>query len=215
MAQVLQEGLELESYAVTLAATGAEGLRLARAGHFGAIVLDVMLPHLDGYSLARQLRAGGDMTPILMVTALNNVGDIVTGLDAGAEDYLTKPFSFLELLARLRSLLRRGQAPPRRYHVSDLTLDTLSHVVIRGKDELQLTKTEHLLLEVLMRNVGKTISREQIASEIWGAHTSVEQNSIEAHVSALRHKIDDGHSEKLIQTVRGFGYRMAETGGPR
>lgn len=209
MARVLEEGLEQENYAVTLAFTGWQGLEFARKGGFGVIVLDVMLPFLDGQTLARQLRATGDSTPILMLTALDSVTDIVAGLDAGAEDYLTKPFSFLELLARLRSLLRRGQALPRWLQFADLELDTASHIVCRAGEALALTKTEYLLLELLMRNAGQVTSREQMVKEVWGAGTAIERNSIDVHIKALRAKVDQGHPEKLIQTVRGFGYRLA------
>jgi DNA-binding response OmpR family regulator len=171
-----------------------------------------MLPLLDGYSVARQLRADGDSTPILMLTARDGITDIVSGLDAGAEDYLTKPFSFVELLARLRSLLRRGQSVPRCLQVSDLVMDTASHAVTRCGTVLTLTKTEYLLLKVLMRNAGQVISREQIVSEIWGTRTAIEQNSIDAHIKALRGKVDQDYSEKLIQTIRGFGYKIAQNG---
>ena len=142
MAGVLRQGLEQENYAVTLAENGWKGLHLAQAGNFRAILLDVMLPSLDGYSLARQLRAGGNTTPILMLTARDSVNDILTGFDAGAEDYLTKPFSFLELLARLRSLLRRGQPETALWRVADLSMDDASHQVHRGGQLISLTRTE-------------------------------------------------------------------------
>jgi DNA-binding response OmpR family regulator len=212
MAQVLQQGLEQENYRVTLAHNGWSGLELAQRGQFEAILLDVMLPGLDGCDLARQLRSGGIMTPILMVTARDSVGDIVTGLDAGAEDYLTKPFSFLELLARLRSLMRRGQPQPRELRVADLTMDTASHEVSRNGELISLTRTEYLLLENLMKNAGHVVSRDEIVKTVWGAKTAIEQNSIDVYVRALRAKVDVGYPDKLIHTVRGFGYKLSVAG---
>jgi DNA-binding response OmpR family regulator len=212
MAHVLQQGLEQEDYAVTLAHNGWNGLELAQRVRFEAILLDVMLPALDGYELARQLRSGGNMTPILMVTARDSVADIVAGLDAGAEDYLTKPFSFLELLARLRSLIRRGSPHPRELRAGDLTMDTASHEVSRNGHPISLTKTEYLLLESLLKNAGHVVSRDEIVKTVWGEGTSIERNSIDVYVSALRAKVDASHPEKLIQTVRGFGYKLGVAG---
>src|ERR1017187_2482351 len=190
MAHVLQQGLEHEDYSVTLSHNGWKGLELAQRGQFEAILLDVMLPALDGYELARQLRSGGNMTPILMVTACDSVADIVVGLDAGGEDYLTKPFSFLELLARLRSLLRRGSPQPRELRVAGLTMDTASHEVSRDGQPISLTRTEYLLLESLMKNAGHVVSRDEIGKTVWGEGTSIEQNSIDVYVKALRAKVD-------------------------
>jgi DNA-binding response OmpR family regulator len=212
MAQVLQQGLEEESYAVLLAHNGGKGLEMAQTGLFGAIILDVMLPALDGYSVARQLRAGGISTPILMLTALDATGDIVAGLDAGAEDYLSKPFSFLELLARLRALLRRGKPQPTCLRTADLVMDTSAHTVFRGGREISLTRTEYLLLEVLLRNSGHLVSREEIVKAVWNSRSVIEQNSIDVCVRTLRGKIDDHCSEKLVQTVRGFGYKLTLSG---
>ncbi|MCU1258510.1 MAG: two component transcriptional regulator, winged helix family [Bryobacterales bacterium] len=209
MAQVLQQGLEQETYRVSLAHNGGKGLEMARSGPFEAIVLDVMLPALDGYSLARQLRAEGNSTPILMLTALDGTADIVTGLDAGAEDYLTKPFSFIELLARLRAVLRRGRPQPVTFRVADLTMDTASHAVTRDGQSISLTKTEYLLLGVLMRNAGHVVSRGEIVKAVWESRTGIEQNSIDAYVKTLRAKVDENYREKLIHTVRGFGYKLA------
>jgi DNA-binding response OmpR family regulator len=212
MSQVLQEGLEQEEYSVTLANNGWNGLELAQRGQFEAILLDIMLPGMDGFALARQLRNGGNTTPILMVTARDSVADIVVGLDAGAEDYLTKPFSFLELLARLRSLIRRGRPHPAQLSVAGLTMDTASHEVSRDGQPISLTKTEYLLLESLMKNGGHVVSRDEIVRTVWGEGTSIERNSIDVYVKALRAKVDVNYAEKLIHTVRGFGYKLSVNG---
>jgi DNA-binding response OmpR family regulator len=210
MARVLRQGLMQDQYSVTLAHNGWKGLELAQRGECDAIVLDVMLPSLDGLGITRQLRAAGNLTPILMLTARDDVSDIVQGLDAGAEDYLTKPFSFLELLARLRSLIRRaGQTAPHAFRVSDLTLDTGSRTVSRGGMQISLARSEFVLLELLMRNTARVVTRDEIAEAVWGSRTEVEPNNIDVLVSALRARIDDLHVEKLIQTVRGTGYRLA------
>jgi DNA-binding response OmpR family regulator len=210
MAQILVEGLQQESYRVSFVHTGSGGLDMASSKDFSAIVLDVMLPVMDGYTVARQLRARGNGTPILMLTALDSTGDIVTGLDAGAEDYLTKPFSFVELLARLRALTRRGKPQPLQFRVATLTMDIASRIVARDGVEIALTKTEYLLLEVLMRNAGHVVSREEIVKAVWNSRTAIEQNSIDVFVRALRGKVDQDSSERLIHTVRGFGYKLAK-----
>jgi two-component system copper resistance phosphate regulon response regulator CusR len=202
-------GLEQDGYSVTVAHNGWSGLELAQRGECDAIVLDVMLPSLDGLSLARQLRAGGNLTPILMLTARDDVSDIVAGFDAGAEDYLTKPFSFLELLARLRCLVRRRIAPPAFLQVSNLTLDTASRLASRGGVALSLTRSESLLLEALMQNQGQVVSRDDIAAVVWGSRSLVEENNIDVLVKALRRQVDDPFTQKLIRTVRGFGYKLS------
>ncbi len=209
MAQALRQGLEQEAYAVTVAANGWKGLEQAQRRQFQAILLDVMLPGLDGFSLARQLRSGGDNTPILMVTARDTVEDLVIGFESGAADYLTKPFSFLELLARLRSLIRRAGDQPRELRVADLMMETQSHLVSRNGSAVTLTRTEYLLLECLMKNAGHVMSRDAIARTVWGDNTAIEQNSIDWYVKALRDKVDGNSSMKLIHTVRGFGYRLS------
>ena len=208
MARVLRQGLEEQSYSVLLAYDGGKGLEMARTGMFGAIILDVMLPLLDGYSLARQLRGAGVSTPILMLTALDSTGDLVAGFDAGAEDYLSKPFSFLELLARLRSLLRRGKPLSVCLRAADLVMDTAAHTVHRAGEEIFLTRTEFRLLEVLMQGAGQVVSRGEIVKAVWSSRSVLEKNSIDVFIKSLRGKIDDNSPVKLIQTVRGFGYRI-------
>jgi DNA-binding response OmpR family regulator len=169
-----------------------------------------MLPSLDGFGITRQLRASGNTTPILMLTARDDVSDIVLGLDTGAEDYLTKPFSFQELLARLRSLIRRSAKPvPQFLQVSDLALDTASHCVSRGGVPLSLARSEFVLLELLMRNPGRVVSRDDIAEAVWGTRAEVEENNIDVLVASLRGRIDGPHTDKLIHTVRGSGYKLA------
>lgn len=209
MAQVLRQGLEEQNYSVLLADNGGKGLEMARTGLFGAIILDVMLPLLDGYSVARQLRQAGVNTPILMLTALDSTADLVAGFDAGAEDYLSKPFSFLELLARIRSLLRRGKPQSVCLRAADLVMDTAAHTVRRGNEEISLTRTEYLLLEVLLRGAGQVVSRGEIVKAVWGSRSVIEKNSIDVHIKSLRGKIDENFPEKLIHTVRGFGYKLA------
>ncbi len=209
MARALRQGLEQENYVVTVAPNGWKGLELAQRGRFQAILLDVMLPGLDGHSLARQLRSGGDDTPILMLTARDTVEDLVLGFDAGAEDYISKPFSFLELLARLRSLIRRSGVQQRDLCVADLIMETESHLVSRDGRPISLTKTEYLMLESLMKNAGHVMSRDAIVRDVWGQNTSIEQNNIDWYVKALRDKVDGSSPVKLIHTVRGFGYRLS------
>jgi DNA-binding response OmpR family regulator len=211
MAHALRKGFELDRHAVTIATDGKEALRILREQHFAAIVLDVMLPALDGFSVAATLRGSGDRTPILMLTARDSVDDIVRGFDSGAEDYLTKPFSFLELSARVRSLIRRGQPPVTRLRAADLSLDTESFEVCRGGQRLHLTPTEFRLLHLLMTNAGHVVRRRDLIDSLWSGQ-SADNSNIDVAISALRSKIDKGQPARLIQTVRGFGYRIADSG---
>lgn len=211
MADLLRQGLEDQHYAVKVAYHGVEGLSLADRGDFSAIILDVILPGLDGYAVAQQLRASGNQTPILMLTAKDALDDIVQGLDAGAEDYLTKPFSFVELLARLRALVRRNAKPlPAILQVADLVLNTKVREATRAGKLTYLTRTEFLLLEVLMQNVGHVVLRPEIIRSVWGSKDSIEQSSLDVYVKALRSKIDTDPARKLIFTVRGFGYKLMD-----
>lgn len=211
MAGLLRRGLEEENHRVSVASDGTTGLELAREYEFDVIVLDVMLPGFDGMEVARRLRKVRNSTPILMLTARDAIPDIVKGLDAGADDYLTKPFSLAEFLARLRALGRRSSpAQGTRLEVADLTLDPRSHRVFRGGREIHLTATEFRLLEFLMRRPGHISSRLAIQEAVWGLEEDVEENTLDAFVRLLRRKVDYGHRMKLIHTVRGFGYCLKE-----
>jgi DNA-binding response OmpR family regulator len=208
MAGLLQKGLVEESHVVSVAPDGRTGLELAEAYRFDVIVLDWMLPRMEGLEVARRLRKEKNATPILMLTARDAVLDIVKGLDVGADDYLTKPFSFAEFLARLRALGRRpsATAPAPRFEIGDLSLDPTTRQVFRGRHEIHLTATEYKLLEFLMRRAGGVASRRAIVEAVWGLEAEVEENTLDAFVRLLRSKVDHGHKEKLIHTVRGYGY---------
>jgi two-component system, OmpR family, response regulator MprA len=181
---------------------------------FDAIVLDVMLPGMDGLQVARRLRAGGIQVPILMLTARDSVPDIVRGLDVGADDYLTKPFSFEVLAARLRVIGRRAAGESEgMLQVADLSVNTETHEVHRGKRLLVLTRTEFILLEHLMRRAGRLVSRDDLTEAVWGVGRDVESNALDVFIFQLRTKIEAGGATRLIQTVRGFGYTVRETEG--
>jgi len=211
MAALLESGLREEGHSVLVANTAADGLSLAKSESFDVVVLDLMLPGFDGFELTRRMRAAGLKTPVLMLTARNGVGDIVEGLSSGADDYLKKPFSFAELIARLLALVRRGPLLQQvRLQVEDLSLNTSTHEVARNNKPIVLTKKEYSLLELLMRNSGHVLSRDTIIQSVWGFDGTTENNTLEAFIKLLRKKVDDGHSTKLIQTVRGFGYRIGK-----
>jgi len=210
MAGLLQRTLEEEGHQVVLAADGREGFEIARGLPFDVIVLDVMLPGMDGVSVARKLREIRNQTPVLLLTARDAPADIVKGLDSGADDYLTKPFSIEILLARLRAISRRGAVPrPVNLEVADIRLDPASHRVTRGNKLLNLTTREYKLLELLMRNRDRAISRDTILESVWGFSTEVTENNVEVFMRQLRLKVDTGEP-KLIHTVRGYGYMMRE-----
>jgi two-component system, OmpR family, response regulator len=209
MAELLRKGLEEENHRVVLAREGRQGFELARTYDFDAIVLDVMLPGMDGHALTRKLRESQRNTPILMLTARDAVGDIAKGLDGGADDYLTKPFSFVELLARLRSITRRvTQESDSVLGIADLRMDPVARQVFRGGTPIHLTATEFRLLEFLVRRSGRVVSRSAIAEGVWGFDESIEPNTVEAFISLLRSKIDRNFRPKLLHTVRGFGYSI-------
>jgi DNA-binding response OmpR family regulator len=207
MAELLRKGLEEEGHAVVCAADGIEGLEMSRAYDFDMIILDVMMPRLDGYELAKKLRSDKISTPILMLTAKDSVQDIVHGLDLGADDYLTKPFSFNELLARLRAVKRRALVPqPAVFQVDDLSLDPATREVSRGGVRLALTRTEYSLLERLMERAGHVVSRRRLIESVWGFEREIEDNTLDVFVRLLRSKVDGNGQPKLIHTVRGVGY---------
>src|SRR5215469_1445591 len=209
MADLLRKGLSEEGHTATCASDGAEGLALAKAYEFDVIILDIMMPKLSGYDLAKRLRAEKIRTPILMLTARDAVPDIVRGLDLGADDYMTKPFSFEELVARLRSVKRRALAAEDIHlRVADLVLDPASREVARGDERLSLTRTEYNLLERLMYRAGKVVSRRSLIESVWGFDREIEENTLDAFMHLLRNKIDPPGRAKLIHTVRGVGYMI-------
>ncbi|MBI3695932.1 MAG: response regulator transcription factor [Acidobacteria bacterium] len=209
MAALLRKGLEEEGYAVTVAADGPTGLEYAQTSDFDLIVLDVMLPRMDGFEVARRLRARHNRTPILMLTARDAAPDVVKGLNLGADDYVTKPFSLEILLARVRAVARRGPiAQPVRLRVADLVLDLGTHEAIRGGERIPLTKTEFSLLEALMRRAGQVVERAALIEAVWGFEKDIESNTLDAFISLLRSKVDHGSRPKLIQTVRGIGFSV-------
>lgn len=211
IAQSLKEGLEDEAYAVDVAYDGDEGYRTATADDYDVIILDVMLPEMNGYEVCRALRKDGNQTPILMLTARDAERDIVEGLDMGADDYLAKPFSFEVLLARLRALLRRpNEKLEEVLRVGDLTLDPSLKKVTRAAQEISLTAKEYAVLEYLMRNAGKVLSKEQIISHVWDFDADVLPNNVELFIMFLRRKIDKPFGSKLIHTVPGFGYKLED-----
>lgn len=212
MAELLRRGLAGDGHAVTVATDGNTGLAEAQARGFDAIVLDVMLPGMDGLTVARRLRAGGSRTPILMLTARDAVSDIVSGLDVGADDYLTKPFSFAVLLARLRALARRTAGDHTAVlQTGDLTLNPETREVQRGGKPIVLTPREYEMLEYLMRRAGRVVSRDALIEALWGADRDVGPNTVDVFIFQLRAKIEGAGAGRLIQTVRGAGYTMRET----
>ncbi|HKR58811.1 MAG TPA: response regulator transcription factor [Pyrinomonadaceae bacterium] len=207
MANVITKGLREHSYAVDVAQDGEAGLYQASVNDYDVIVLDVLLPKRNGFEVCRELRSLRNATPILMLSARAAVDDRVTGFDAGADDYLTKPFSFRELLARIRALLRRdSQVRPDVLEIADLTIDSASHRVFRANNEVQLTAKEYALLEHLARHAGQLVSRAEIAAHVWDETFDPFSNLIEVYINRLRKKIDGDHSLKLLHTRRGEGY---------
>jgi len=207
MAELLRKGLTEEGHTATCASDGAKGLALAKSYEFDVIILDIMLPKLSGYELAKRLRSEKVKTPILMLTAKDSVPDIVRGLDLGADDYMTKPFSFDELVARLRAVKRRALiAQDMSLRVGDLILDPASREVQRGEQRISLTRTEYNLLERLMYRAGKVVSRRALIEAVWGFDREIEENTLDAFMRLLRNKIDSPGRPKLIHTVRGVGY---------
>jgi heavy metal response regulator len=206
IASFIKRGLREEGYIVDIALDGDEGYRLTAENDYALIILDIMLPKKDGITLCRQLRHDGIESPVLMLTAKDSVQDKVRGLDSGADDYLTKPFAFEELLARIRALLRKGVQRSARLQVGDLVLDTAAHKATRSGREIVLTMKEYALLAYLMRNAATVVTRTMIAENIWEIDFDTGTNIIDVYINYLRNKIDSGHEKKLIQTVRGRGY---------
>jgi DNA-binding response OmpR family regulator len=207
-AKLLAKGLQEEGFVVDVSATGEEGEAQASVNEYDVIVLDWLLPGKDGIAVCRELRAHGVSTPILMLTARDGLNDRVSGLTVGADDYLTKPFAFAELLARIRALLRRSRlAQPTVIRIADLTIDPATRRVTRAGAPVALTAREYAILEVLARSGGEIVSRTRLVERVWDEASDVLDNLVDAHVSHLRKKIDRG-GVPLIHTVRGFGYRL-------
>ncbi len=211
MAGLLKRGLEEEGYAVDVARTGSDAVWAGSETPYDAVVLDVMLPDLDGFEVCRQLRAGGHWAPVLMLTARQAVADRVAGLDAGADDYLTKPFSFSELFARLRALIRRGVGErPAVLRTGDLTLDPASRKVVRGDAVVDLTAKEFALLEYFMSRAGEVLTRSRILEHVWDFGYDGDSNVVDVYVRYLREKIDRPFRRDSIETIRGSGYRLRD-----
>jgi heavy metal response regulator len=211
VARFIQQGLEEEHYSVDVAHDGERGALLAETQGYDLLILDVMLPKLSGIEITRRLRASRVATPILMLTAKTATEDKVAGLDSGADDYLTKPFAFAELLARVRSLLRRGSKEKSTVlSIAELELDTVSHKAKRGDRAIDLTAKEYALLEYFLRNKNRVLSRTIISEHIWDYNFDTGTNLIDVYVNHLRNKVDSGFEKKLIHTVRGVGYVLRE-----
>ncbi|MFO1426675.1 MAG: response regulator transcription factor [Steroidobacteraceae bacterium] len=207
-ARFLVKGLRESGYGVEHCADGREGLFRATEGHYDIIIADRMLPHIDGLAIIGLLRKSGNRTPVLILSALGTVDDRVEGLRAGGDDYLTKPFAFAELLARIEALARRGAEPEQasRLRVADLELDRYTRKVTRDGRELDLTAKEFQLLELLMRNAGRVVTRTMLLEQVWDLHFDPQTNLIDVHMSRLRSAVDRGFPKKLIHTLRGVGY---------
>lgn len=213
IAQSIKKGLEQESYAVDLAFTGNEGYDLASSEEYDLLILDVMLPEMTGIDIAKRLRSEKIHTPILMLTAKGQLDEKIEGLDSGADDYLTKPFAFEELLARIRALLRRPQnVSDIKLSVMDLSLDTKTFEVKRAETQIKLSSKEFSLLDFLMRHPNRILTKDQIINHVWNYDADVLPNTVEVYIGYLRNKIDKPFTESapLIHTIRGFGYRLGE-----
>ena len=210
ISRFVAKGLREHAFAVDATDNGDEALYKASINDYDAIILDVMIPGRDGFSVCRELRATGSVVPVIMLTARDTVQDRITGLDIGADDYLTKPFAVTELLARLRALMRRGHVVrPATIQIADLQLDTRAQRAIRAERELELTGKEYALLEYLAREQGRVVSRAEIAEHVWDENFDPLTNLIDVHINRLRRKVDSGFSTRLIHTRRGAGYMLA------
>ncbi len=211
MAGLLKKGLEERNHSVDLAFDGCTGLQAATSSDFAAVILDLMLPKMDGFEFLRRLRQGDDQMPILVLSARDATNDIVKALDLGADDYLTKPFSFAELLARLRVMGHCGSVPrPILLRFADVVLDPSTCQVTRGGEAIHLSRTEYRLLECLMRRPGQLVPRNVIVESVWSCEQDIEENTLDALVFTLRSKIDKGFDSKLIHTIRGIGHSIRE-----
>ena len=213
VAAFIRKGLEEEFYAVDVAEDGAEGFLMATSNEYDLMILDIMLPGMNGMELCKRLREKGVKAPILMLTAIDSVNSKVEGLESGADDYLTKPFAFSELLARIKALLRRTSDSVSELSLEDLRMDLLSRRVFREDKEVILTPKEFSLLEYLLRNKGRVLSRTQIIENIWGYTFDPNSNVVDVHIKFLREKIDSRFEKKLIHTVRGAGYLLKADNG--
>jgi DNA-binding response OmpR family regulator len=215
VADIVRRAVRSAAWSPTAVATGREALLAAAGDEFDLVVLDVGLPDLDGFEICRRLRARGARTPILLLTARDALRDRVTGLDAGADDYLPKPFDVEELLARLRALARRPAAPLSvTLQLADLELEVATHIVRRGGDELRLTAREYALVEYLMRNQRRVVSRAQILEHVWDDNFDPLGNAVDVLVSRVRRKVDGGRPQPLVHTIRGVGYVLTDRGAP-
>ncbi len=213
IANSIRKGLQLENYAVDVAYTGTDGYDLASSEEYDLILLDILLPGMSGVEIAKKLRAEAIHTPILLLTAKGQVSDKVEGLNAGADDYLTKPFAFEELLARTKALIRRPKGTIGHVlKVGDLTMDTISYEVRRGENKIKLSSKEYTLLEYLMSHANQILSKERIINHVWDYEAEILPNTVEVYIGYLRNKIDKAFPAKpaLIQTLRGFGYKIGE-----
>src|SRR5262245_28901063 len=209
MSALLERGFKEEGHVIDRTASGSKALDAVRTEEFDVVVLDVMLPELDGFGVVRQMRERGDRTPVLMLTARDANADVIKGLNLGADDYLTKPFSFDVLLARVNALARRGPAQQTTpLQVGDLTLDVSRHSVTRAGVVIALTRTEFNLLQYLMRRAGRVVTRQALITGVWGTDRDVEDNTLDAFVKLLRQKVDGVGRPALIQTIRGIGYTI-------
>lgn len=211
VASFIKRGLEEEHYAVDVAEDGKEAVELVDTYDYDLAILDIMLPELDGLSVLSHIRSVGKTTPVILLTAKDMVEDKVKGLDMGADDYLTKPFAFEELLARIRVLLRRGKPEESlKLSIADLVLDPVTHKVTRDDKKISLTAKEYSLLEYLLRNQGRVLTRTMISEHVWDIKHDTFTNVIDVYVNYLRNKIDKGYSKKLLHTIRGVGYKLEE-----
>jgi DNA-binding response OmpR family regulator len=211
IATSLKKGLEQEHYTVDISFDGVEGYDLASSGDYDIILLDLMLPNLDGLSICKKLREENNHTPILMLTAKSQLEDKIKGLNSGADDYLTKPFAFEELLARIRALSRRPQQSTGKIlTVGDLSIDTTNYQIRRGIKEIRLSSKEYSLLECLVRHAGQILNKDQLIQYVWSYESDILPNTVEVYIRNLRQKIDKPFKKKLIQTIRGFGYKIGE-----